>query len=178
MEEENIIRFTLRLPRELHDRISASADQNNRSVTAEMISLLTSGLTKTEEKEPEHGILEQLLPPNLLWRLKRYQERIGIKTPEDASKRLIRAALDEEESITDILDKLSEAYRREKDLRILAQDTVAGHSAITQIVYGDGYIWFSGKNHESGAISREGDLYYGTDGQPWGMMSRYEEIPF
>lgn len=176
MEDEQLTRFTLRLPRELHGRITDSADSNNRSINAEMLHILAEGLEKAQEKEPEKGLLEQVLSTNLLWRVKHFQSREGITSPEIASRRLIRMALDEQESVSDILDKLGESYRRERDLRLLARDVIAAHSAVTEIRYTEDYVWFRGKDGQTGAIDKKGVLHCSEQGCDWEFMEEYSPI--
>lgn len=167
MEEDQTLRFSLRLPKDAHDRVTASANEHGNSVNAEMLRLIELGISSEKEKAPDKTLLEQLLPPALIWRISRYKENHSLPSNEEAAKRLLKIALDERESTKDILDKLHESYQRERDLRILAREVIASHAAVLNINYGPDYVWFNTNNRESGAIDKKGNLYYSEDGREW-----------
>jgi len=167
MDEDQTLRFSLRLPKEVHDRLTASANDRGNSVNAELLRLIDKGLEKEKALEPDKTLVEQLLPPALVWRVNRYMASSGVRSAEEAAKRLIKIALDEKESTKDILEKLDESFKNEKDLRLLARDVIAAHSAVTNIKYGLDYVWFITKNNESGAINKRGKLFYSDDGSEW-----------
>lgn len=167
MEEETTLRFSLRVPKELHERVAASANEHGNSLNAEMLRLLEVGLKKDESKAPDKTLVEQLLPPAMVWRVNRFRKSQNLPSNEEAAKRLIKFALDERESTKDILEKLHEAFDSEKDLRLLAKDVIASHGAMTNIKYGKDYVWFVTNSNESGAIDRKGKLYFSEDGRDW-----------
>lgn len=179
MEEESLLRFSLRLPRDLHERITVLADKNSNSLNAEMLRLLELATAKETPKEPDKTLVEQLLPPSILWRVSRFKNNRGLKSNEEAVKRLVGIALDDTESAKDILDKLAESYKTEKDIRVLARDGIATHSAVDQIMYGprNEYVWFSTKQGESGAITNQGKLQYSDSGAPWDQGMDYYKPP-
>lgn len=173
MEEDTTLRFSLRVPKELHERIAQSANKRGNSLNAEMLRLLDVGLERGQEKEIEQGLVEQLLPPGMVWRVERYSIAAGLPSSEEAAKRLIKFALEEKETTNDILEKLYESFREEKDLRLLARDVIASHSATTNIKYGRDYVWFETKSGESGAIDSKGRLYFSEHGNEWDENMNY-----
>lgn len=173
MEEETTLRFSLRVPKDLHERIALSANKHGNSLNAEMLRLLDVGLERGKEKEPAQGLVEQLLPPGMVWRVERYSIASGLPSSEEAAKRLIKFALEEKESTKDILEKLYESFRTERDLRLLARDVIASHSATTNIKYGRDYVWFETKSGESGAIDSKGKLYFSEHGNEWDENMNY-----
>lgn len=177
MEEETTLRFSLRVPKELHERLTASANEHNNSLNAEMLRLLDVGLQREKEKVPEKDLVEQLLAPGMVWRVERYRNSSGLISKEEAAKRLIKFALEERESTKDILDKLHESFKKEKDLRLLARDVIASHSAATNIKYGKDYVWFETKSNESGAVDKKGKLYFSEHGNEWDENMNYYTPP-
>lgn len=173
MEEETTLRFSLRVPKELHERLAASANKHNNSLNAEMLRLLDAGLEQGKEKAPSQDLLEQLLPPEMVWRVSRYSIVSGLPSDEEAAKRLIKFALEEKESTQDILEKLYESFETEKDLRLLTKDIIASHNATTNIKYGKDYVWFETKSGESGAIDSRGKLYFSEHGNEWDENMNY-----
>lgn len=173
MEEETTLRFSLRVPKELHERLTASANEHNISLNAEMLRLLDVGLQREKNKAPDKGLLEQLLAPGMVWRVERFRAATGLPSSEEAAKRLIKFALEERESTKDILDKLHASFKKEKDLRLLAQEIIASHSATTNIKYGKDYVWFETKSDESGAIDKKGKLYFSENGNDWDRVMDY-----
>ncbi|MGF1275549.1 Arc family DNA-binding protein [Acetobacter pasteurianus] len=173
MEEETTLRFSLRVPKELHERLTASANDHGNSLNAEMLRLLEVGLKKDESKAPDKTLVEQLLPPAMVWRVRRFRNAQNLPSNEEAAKRLIKFALDDRESTKDILEKLHEAFDCEKDLRILAKDVIASHGAMANIKYGKDYVWFVTNSDESGAIDRKGKLYFSEDGRDWDCGMNY-----
>lgn len=167
MEEESTLRFSLRVPKELHERLAASANEHSNSLNAEMLRLLDVALTREKEKVPDRTLVEQLLPPAMVWRVNRYREANGLPSNEEAAKRLVKIALEERESTKDILEKLHESFKKETDLRMLARDVIASHGAMVNIRYGKDYIWFDTKSGESGAIDKKGKLYFSDEGREW-----------
>ncbi|MGO2957572.1 MAG: toxin-antitoxin system HicB family antitoxin [Acetobacter sp.] len=173
MEEETTLRFSLRVPKELHERVAMSANKHGNSLNTEMLRLLDVGLEGGQEKAATEGLVEQLLPPGMVWRLERYSIISGLPSAEEAAKRLIKSALEEKESTNDILEKLSESFGKERDLRLLARDVIASHSATTNIKYGRDYVWFETKSGESGAIDSNGKLYFSERGNEWDENMNY-----
>jgi len=173
MDEDQTLRFSLRVPRELHDRLTSSANENNASLNAEMLRLLEKGLAGEIKQAPDRSALEQLFPPQLIWRISRFKDNANLPNNEEAAKRLIKSALDERESTTDILDKLSQMFKSERDLRILSREVIAPHAAVENIQYGKDYVWFSTRNNESGAIDKKGKLYFSADGNAWDYSMDY-----
>lgn len=173
MEEETTLRFSLRVPKELHERLTVSANEHNNSLNAEMLRLLDVGLQREKEKAPEKDLVEQLLPPGMVWRVERYKNSAGLNSNEEAAKRLIKFALEERESTKDILEKLHENYKKEKDLRILARDVIASHGAMTNIRYGKDFVWFETTADESGAIDKKGTLYFSDQARGWDCGMEY-----
>jgi len=173
MEEDQTVRFSLRIPKEMHERLTQSANESNQSLNGEIMRLLNVALSREQEKAPDRTLLEQLLPPALIWRINRFRTSTGLPSNEETAKRLLKIALDEIESTKDILDKLSDSYKKEKDLRILARDVIAAHSSVARIEYGSDYIWFRTKNGESGAIDKKGKLYYSDDARDWDCGMEY-----
>lgn len=167
MEEETTLRFSLRVPKELHERLTASANEHSNSLNAEMLRLLDVGLAREREKTPDRTLVEQLLPPAMAWRVNRYREANGLSSIEEAAKRLVKIALEERESTKDILEKLHESFKKETDLRMLARDVIASHGAMINIRYGKDYVWFDTKSGESGAIDKKGKLYFSDEGREW-----------
>jgi len=173
MDEDQTIRFSLRVPRELHDRLTSSANENNASLNAEILRLLEKGLAGEVKQAPERTALEQLFPPQLIWRISRFKDNAGLPSNEEAAKRLVKSSLDERESTKDILDKLNQMFKSERDLRILSREVIAPHAAVENIQYGKDYVWFSTRNNESGAIDRKGKLYFSADGNAWDFSMDY-----
>lgn len=173
MEEETTLRFSLRVPKELHERLAASANEHNNSLNTEMLRLLDVGLKKDEGKAPDKTLVEQLLPPAMVWRVARFRRSQNLPSNEEAAKRLIKFALEERESTKDILEKLHESFKNERDLRLLARDVIASHGAITNIKYAKDYIWFETTSNESGAIDKKGTLYFSEDGRDWDYGMNY-----
>ncbi|WP_058987834.1 toxin-antitoxin system HicB family antitoxin [Acetobacter senegalensis] len=173
MEEETTLRFSLRVPKELHERLAASANEHNNSLNAEMLRLLDVGLRREKEKVPDKGLVEQLLPPGMVWRVERFRSSNGLSSNEEAAKRLVKFALEERESTKDILEKLHASFQKERDLRLLAQNVIASHSATTNIKYGKDYVWFETKSDESGAIDKKGKLFFSEHGNEWDSSMDY-----
>ncbi|QQX91346.1 toxin-antitoxin system HicB family antitoxin [Gluconobacter sphaericus] len=173
MDEDQTLRFSLRVPRELHERLTSSANESNASLNAEMLRLLEKGLAGEIKQAPDRTALEQLFPPQLIWRISRFKDNAGLPSNEEAAKRLIKSALDERESTKDILDKLNQMFKSERDLRILSREVIAPHAAVENIQYGNGYVWFSTRNNESGAIDKKGKLYFSGDGNAWDYNMDY-----
>lgn len=176
MDDDQPLRFSLRLPKDLHDRLTAAANEGNNSLNSEMLRLLELGLERASPKAPDKGLIDYL-PPAMIWRVSRFKASRGLSSDEEAAKRLIKIALDDTESAKDILDKLADSYRAEKDLRILARDVIAAHSAVDSLIYGNKneYIWFKTKAGESGAIAKKGDLHHSEYGSAWDDRMEYYE---
>lgn len=99
-----------------------------------------------------------VLPKELLERIRSYQEKNHIPSEVEAVRRLLNEALQNHDSVEDILNRLDIAFAREKDLRILARDILSTHILIKNIVIGDNYIEFSLRDGSGGQIFNNGFL--------------------
>ncbi|MBS1091051.1 Arc family DNA-binding protein [Gluconobacter sp. Dm-74] len=173
MDEDQTLRFSLRVPRELHDRLTSSANENNASLNAEMLRLLEKGLAGEIKQAPDRTALEQLFPPQLVWRISRFKDNAGLPSSEEAAKRLVKSALDERESTKDILDKINQLFKTERDLRVISREVIAPHAAVENIRYGKDWVWFLTRNGESGGVDKKGKLYFSEDGNDWDCNMNY-----
>lgn len=173
MDEDQTLRFSLRVPRELHDRLTSSANESNASLNAEMLRLLEKGLAGEIKQAPDRTALEQLFPPQLIWRISRFKDNAGLPSNEEAAKRLVKSALDERESTKDILDKISQLFKTERDLRVISRQVIAPHAAVENIRYGKDYVWFLTRSGESGGVDKKGKLYFSDDGNDWDCNMDY-----
>ncbi|MBS1077889.1 Arc family DNA-binding protein [Gluconobacter kondonii] len=173
MDEDQTLRFSLRLPRELHDRLTSSANENNASLNAEMLRLLEKGLAGEVKQAPDRTALEQIFPPQLIWRISRFKDNAGLPSNEESAKRLIKSALDERESTKDILDKINKLFETERDLRVISREVIAPHASVDNIRYGKDWVWFLTRNGESGGVDKKGKLYFSEDGNDWDCNMNY-----
>lgn len=110
------------------------------------------------------------LPGGLLERLRAYQVDQGIASEAEAARRLLDAALQMRDKVSDILNMLAAKFSEERDLRVLASDILARHALVTRVSFGEGYVSFRLNNGERGQITSEGALYTGensTDDDVW-----------
>lgn len=63
-DEDRYTRITLRIPKDLHRRVSAQADRKTRSLNAEIVALLEHGMSAVPSPHPEGGAMMKLLEIN------------------------------------------------------------------------------------------------------------------
>lgn len=175
MSEDLTSRFSLRLPKELHERLTKVARRNSASLNTEMLRLIEKGMDHEFSPSSLDAALAELLPGNLLQRVKRHAHSMGLPSDAEAVRRLLRMALDRIESAQDILEELSDYFQSERNIRVLARDVLAAHSSVKEIKYLNRVIWFQLESNESGAIADDGNMFYSEEGYGWnGGMSPYQ----
>lgn len=120
------------------------------------------------------------LPASLLERLRAYQVSQGISSEAEAARRLLDAALQMRDKVSDILHMLDAKFREERDLRVLASEVLTKHALVTSVAFDDGAVTFNLKNGERGQITANGTLYEGDTGyneEGWSMYQRPAEKP-
>lgn len=103
-----------------------------------------------------------VLPAELVDRLKGYQTRNGITSEVEAVRRLLDTALQMRDTVTDILNKLSDRFNEEKELRMLARDVLAGHILVKEVRFDDKAVAFRVADGELGRIDHEGKIFTGS----------------
>jgi hypothetical protein len=98
------------------------------------------------------------LSEELLTRVKRFQTKSGFKYEVDAVRRLLDEALRLRDTAGDILDRLDARFQRERNLRTLAQQHLAGHPLVINLEIDDHQVIFTLRNGEHGSISSSGEL--------------------
>jgi hypothetical protein len=99
-----------------------------------------------------------VLPKELLERLRAHQQRKGISSEVEAVRRLLDRALQMEDTVGDILNKLKAKFVGEKDLRVLARDVLATHVLVRRMYYEDNVISFDLADGSGGQINGEGKI--------------------
>lgn len=154
MSEPTIQQFQLRLPFDLKEDIEKEATKSNRSLHAQILFMLQSF-------EESKGRLS-FLPNDLQMRLEKYQIDNNMPITKTI-KKLLNEALQNRDTIDDILDQLDAAFEKEKDLRILARDILSTHILVTNINIDDNTLSFRLKNGSKGEIDRKGNLSKNDD---------------
>jgi hypothetical protein len=117
-----------------------------------------------------------ILPPELMERIKAYQARNGITAEVEAVRRLLDMALQMNDSVQDILRKLQERQKEEKDPRILIRDVLATHTLVEEMSLFEGGIKFRMRDNMWGKLTREGRGLYG-EGDNEGYVHRWNDYP-
>jgi hypothetical protein len=100
-----------------------------------------------------------VLPKELLQRLRAHQERMGISSEVEAVRRLLDKALQMEDTVIDILNKLKANFVDEKDLRVLARDVLSTHVLVRRMNYEDNSISFDLADGSGGKINSDGKIF-------------------
>ncbi len=115
-----------------------------------------------------------VLPAELSDRIKLYQASQGIASEVEAARRLLDTALQMRDGVEDILNKLRERFRIEKDFRVLARDVLATHPLVEEIQIREAYLQFKLRSEIYGQITVAGEIYSGTEP---GYLSQHREEP-
>jgi hypothetical protein len=103
------------------------------------------------------------LPGGLLERLRAYQLEQNISSEAEAARRLLDAALQMRDKVSDILNTLAAKFSEERDLRVLASDVLTRHALVTRVCFGEASVSFTLNSGERGQITSEGALYIGDN---------------
>ena len=101
------------------------------------------------------------LPPDLVERIRSFQQSQNISSETEAVRRLLDSALAMRDSIHDVLYKLKARYKDEPDLRVLAKDLLVGHPKVSSVSFEAGAAIFAFADGDFGKIDNKGFIYSG-----------------
>jgi len=101
-----------------------------------------------------------VLPNDLVDRVVAYQSAMGLPSEVEAVRRLLDSALQHRDTLPQILDRLRERFKTEKDLRILAAEVLMPHALITSVRFdSEGRLRFTMRGHGEGAMDERGNTF-------------------
>jgi hypothetical protein len=100
-----------------------------------------------------------VLPSEQLERIRAYQTANSISAEVEAVRRLLDLALQNLDTIHDILKKLRSRYADEKDLRVLARDILTTHVLVLSVHFLEDGVSFYMAGEMRGKITKDGTTY-------------------
>ena len=116
-----------------------------------------------------------VLPKELLDRVRAFQSDQGIASEVEAVRRLLDSALQARDDVYSLLIKLRQAFKSERDLRILAKEILISHTLVTSVSFEDGELVFRVGTEDRGKIDRQGRTFFDTD--PTSHIAEWRETP-
>lgn len=114
-----------------------------------------------------------VLPAEQLERIRAYQTANSIASEVEAERRLLDLALQNQDTIQDVLRKLKSRYSDEKDIRVLARDILTTHILVTNIEFADREVSFHMVGGHRGMINKDGITHLGKGNG----LTGWEEYP-
>ncbi|CAI3954319.1 unnamed protein product [Commensalibacter communis] len=157
MTETTIQQFQLRLPSDLKQSIEKEAELNNRSINAQILFML-------QNYEENNGRIH-FLSKAVVNRLERFQKNNNYSSQIEAIEEILNDTLQRKDDAYDILNDLYNAFKVEKNLRILARDILSNHLLVKNILIEDNnFIEFTLADGSQGKMLKDGKTLYKYSG--------------